>query len=129
MCGSERKVAVEKKGTDLHDENLALALAVSEAHDRKEWETLEAIGTVGAPHLYKSPCCGIATSIAPSEIFCTIFICAVKRSHDHKASTQMYQHNEVAAAAALAAGELSAGCGKQYRFDKVSQALVLCTGL
>lgn len=127
MCGTERKRQA-LRDTHAEDSELARALEALELADKKERDHLDAIGLVGAPHVYRSPCCNIPTSIVPHEINCTIFICAVKRSFDPKASTQMGQHNEAAAAAAAAAGELAAGCGKQYLFDKGTQKLVLCTG-
>lgn len=81
--------------------------------------------------MFSCPHCAVPIYVAPGEINCTIFICGVRRAFDHAVkSSQVSQHNEAAAAALQAQGELI-GCGKQSKWtpNEGAGVLVPCAGL
>lgn len=123
---SDRMAALALQHAQMQDEMLvhrdrAYAERLSAEQESKELE--------GAPHVYKCPRCGCPTSILPSEVNCTIFICGAIKSYTPGASTQLPQHNEALAAEVSSSGKLVSGtCGGQYRLDAATGVLVPCTG-
>lgn len=104
---------LQKALADMAIEDDAHAAAIRAATEFADMSLPERKDYVNCPY------CSLAIQIV--EVNCTIFMCGTT------IATQLPQHNEAYAAAAVAAGEVRLGCGKQFRL--IADKPVPCAGL
>lgn len=120
--GEEKARRIQREEEESAGLLAALQLENAQRAERQAQES----SIEGVKGIHKCPHCQIPLTILPGEENCRIFICGVRRTFAHGASSQMPQHDEAAARREKEGGSLI-GCAGQFQLTSEGK-LESCSG-